>query len=197
MQEAARNARKKDGALRKIGLFRPGLIPDLDGPLLALDLDIVITRDIAPLFDFEPGKICMAPPFARSTKPATYGEGSVIRFDPAKHPFLYDEMARDPAGMVAFCGGSEQSYTSGLARKHGMLANYPKSLVVSFKRHCCWPSPLNNWFAPRLPRGTSVVCFHGHPKAAKAVQGYDDGKGTRALPVPWLAQAWARSGGAK
>jgi hypothetical protein len=193
MQEASKHATKKNGALKKIGIFRPGLIPDLDGPLLVLDLDIVITDDIGPLFDYAPGMVCMAPPFAKRTSPPTFGEGSVIRFDPSKHGFLYDEMARAPAAMVAFGGGSEQSYTSGIARKHNMLANYPKSLVVSFKRQCCLPGPLKKWFAPRLPRGAAVVCFHGHPKAAEAVNGYRSSDGTTTLPAAWLTKAWNQS----
>ncbi|KQI72132.1 hypothetical protein AN191_08280 [Loktanella sp. 5RATIMAR09] len=193
MQEAARTATKKNGALKKIGIFRPGLIPELVGPLLFVDLDIVITNDIGPLFDFAPGMVCMAPPFGKRTSPPTFGEGSVIRFDPSKHGFLYHEMADDPAGMVTFCGGSEQSYTSGLARKYNMLANYPKSLVVSFKRQCCWPGSLTKWFAPRLPRGATVVCFHGHPKAAEALSGHHEHGRVVTLPADWLTKAWDQS----
>ena len=29
--------------MRKISLFRPGLVPDLAGPVLGFDLDVVIT----------------------------------------------------------------------------------------------------------------------------------------------------------
>lgn len=193
MQEAASRATKTNGALRKIGVFRPDLIPGLLGPLLFLDLDVVITGDIDPLFDFQTGKVCMAPPFSRRTSPPTLGEGSVIRFDPSQHGFLYREMANDPEAMVDFCGGSEQSYTSRVANKYDMLANYPKPLVVSFKRNCCWPYPLNKWLAPRRPQGAAIVCFHGHPKAAEAVLGYDKDHKSKALPAKWLTKAWEES----
>ena len=35
--------------MRKVSLFRPGLIPDLDGPLPGFNLDVAITGPLDPL----------------------------------------------------------------------------------------------------------------------------------------------------
>ena len=45
--------------MRKVSLFRPGLIPDLDSALLGFDLDEVVTGSLDPLLEFEPGKVIM------------------------------------------------------------------------------------------------------------------------------------------
>ena len=43
--------------MRKVSLFRPGQIPDLDGPLLGFELDVAITGPLDPLpaIDFRQG----------------------------------------------------------------------------------------------------------------------------------------------
>ena len=178
--------RRSAGALRKIAVFRPGLVPDLDGPLLCLDIDVLVTGPIDALFDFAPGKVCMPPPFKKKSHIETRGEGSVIRFDPGAHPFLYDEMANDTEAHLEFSMGSEQRYTSFTADRHGALAHYPADWIVSYTRHCRPPVPLNLIAAPKRPEGAKIVCFPSEPKARDAVNGWRAGlKSIR--PAPWIA----------
>lgn len=178
----------KQGALRKVAMFRPDLVPDLDGPMLALDIDIVITGALDDLADFAPGKVAMRRPFSPRVSPATYGEGSVIKFEPAVHAFLYEDMVADPEGAVRDCQGSEQTYTSTAAFRRGAFAAFPDAWIVSFKRHCRPAPPLNLVLPPRLPPEARVVCFHGRPKIDEARDGFR-GKLTRSTrPARWIAE---------
>ena len=125
---------------------------------------------------------------ARRGRPT--GHGSVFRFNPALHPWLYERLAADPAGEVARARGSEQRYTSTLAQERGAFAYLPSDQVVSFKHDCLDLPPLN-WLRPaRLPEGARVVCFHGHPKMHEAVAGWWGNPLRACRAVPWLREHW-------
>lgn len=182
------NTRKRGLKLRKIAMFRPGLIEDLNGPLVALDIDVAIVGPLDPLFDHAPDDVLMARPFSKTAKVKTLGEGSVLRFDPAKHPFLYTAMAENPEAMTIRAQGSEQTYTSQVAQDHGVLTHFPDPWVVSFKYHCRPKRPLNLIQTPQKPHDARIVCFHGQPSVEEAVEGYRAGLFKSTLPAPWLVQ---------
>lgn len=190
MLEAQQGAPKKGGALRKIAMFEPGLLGEVAGPVLALDLDLVVTGDLAPLADFAPGKLAMPPQFRPHKRFGALGEGSVIKFEPAVHKFLWEDMASDPPRYVRECSGSEQSYTSLRADAHGVFENLPAEWVVSFKVHCRPRRPLNLFYPPRLPRNAKVVCFHGRPNVHEAVNGFRSNLAHTTKPAGWLSKNW-------
>jgi hypothetical protein len=188
--EAALATAPKRGRLKKISLFRPGLIPGHRGPILVLDLDVAITGPIDPLFDHAPGKVCMRREWRGSSRAPSIGHGSVERFDPVLHPYLYEFMAQDPEAAVAFGGGSEQTYTSKSAVQAGDFEPFPDDWIVSFKYDCRPPRPLNLLLQPRLPKDAKVVCFHGRPKMEDAVAGYRAGPFHSTRACTWLRNAW-------
>lgn len=188
--EAARLIAPKGGRLKKISLFRKGLIPDHVGPILVLDLDVAITGDITPLFTFQPGKVCMRKVWRTGSPAPSIGHGSVERFDPELHPYIYDFMAQNPEEAVALGGGSEQAYTSKIAYQAGDFAAYPDAWIASFKYDCRPIRPLNLLLPPRLPPQAKVVCFHGRPKMDEAVEGYRAGPMHSTRAAPWLRDAW-------
>ncbi|MBA3909301.1 MAG: glycosyl transferase [Rhodobacter sp.] len=188
--EAALDTAPKRGRLKKISLFRPGLIPDHEGPILVLDLDVAITGPIKPLFTYAPQKICMRREWRGSSRATSLGHGSVERIDPGRHAYLYDFMASNPEAAVAFGGGSEQTYTSKSAARAGDFEPYPDNWIVSFKYDCRPPRPLNLILEPKLPADARVVCFHGRPKMDEAVAGYRAGPLRSTRPCAWLRDAW-------
>jgi hypothetical protein len=191
MLAALKRSRKPSGALRKIAMFNPDLRHIFEpGPVLALDLDIIITGPLDPLFDFAPGFVSMPSPFVPDLKYSTLGEGSVIKFEPVQHSFLYSEMRDDPFGSVERCGGSEQSYTSNTSHSRGLFRNFSDDLVVSFKKHCRPRRPFNLILRPSLPKGASIVCFHGKPKVEEAVVGYRAGLFHSTRTAGWLQSNW-------
>lgn len=179
----------RQGAMRKVSLFKPGLIPDLDGPVLGFDLDVVITGDLMPILQMAPGKIVMRHDWTEKRKGRPTGHGSVFRYDPARHGFLYGDLAADPYKVVEEARGSEQRYTSHKAMEKGVFEYIPEPYVVSFK-YDCNPFPVNYWRAPILPQDARVVCFHGRPKMPEAVAGYAGSWIRRSKPCDWLEDHW-------
>ncbi|MCL3883700.1 glycosyl transferase [Marivita sp. GX14005] len=179
----------RQGAMRKVSLFRPGAIADLQGPVLGFDLDVVITGDLDPLFDLAPGDVLMRHDWTEARKGRPTGHGSVFRFDPARHGFLYDNLAARPYEEVEAARGSEQRYTSHKAMERGAFTYIPEGWVVSFK-YDCNPFPRNYLHPARLPEGAKVVCFHGRPKMPEAIEGYRGSLIRYAKPTGWLQEHW-------
>ena len=175
---------------RKVSLFRPDLIPDLEGPLLVLDVDVVIVGDVAPMATYAPGKIAMRREWHSSEKRPSLGHGSVEKIEPHLHSWLYDDVARDPVAALTSGYGSEQSYSSLNAAARGEFAAFPDEWVASFKYDCRPPRPLNLFLPPRRPPEAKVICFHGRPKMEEAVAGYRGGLLHATRPAPWLKDAW-------
>jgi hypothetical protein len=180
----------RQGAMRKVSLFRPGAIPDLAGPVLGFDLDVVITGDLEPIRALDPAKVAMRHDWTEARKGRPTGHGSVFRFDPARHGYLYDDLAANPYTEVERARGSEQRYTSHKAMARGDFLYIPGDLVVSFKYDCLGLPPVNWLRAPRLPENARVVCFHGRPKMPDAVAGYRGSLIRRSKPCPWLREHW-------
>ncbi|KUF11515.1 hypothetical protein [Pseudoponticoccus marisrubri] len=186
---AALAVANRQGAMRKTSLFRPGLVPDLEGPVLGFDLDVVITGSLDAIHDLAPGTVAMRHDWTEKRKGRPTGHGSVFRFDPAQHGFLYDDLAANPYAEVEAARGSEQRYTSHKALERGVFTYIPGDWVVSFK-YDCNSFPLNYLRAPRLPDDARVVCFHGHPKMDEAIDGYAGSVIRRSRPCDWLREHW-------
>ncbi len=186
---AALAVANRQGAMRKVSLFRPGLIEGA-GPVLGFDLDVVVTGALDGIVDFAPGKVAMRRDWVEARRGRRTGHGSVFRYDPGAHPWLYGRLAADPAGEVARARGSEQRYTSTLAQAEGAFAYLPDDWVVSFKHDCLPLPPLNYLVPPRLPKDARVVCFHGRPKMPEAVAGYRGSWLRWSRPADWLRDHW-------
>ena len=190
--DAALAVADRRGAMRKVSLFRPGLIAGLEGPVLGFDLDVVITGPLDPLLTLAPGKVVMRHDWVEARRGRPTGHGSVFRFDPALHGFLYETVAAAPRQAVEKARGSEQRHTSTEARERVVFDYIPEDWVVSFK-HDCYPAfPLNWLIPPRLPPAARVVCFHGHPKMPEAVAGYVSltAPHRTCRPADWLREHW-------
>jgi hypothetical protein len=188
--EAALARADRKGAMRKVSLFKPGRLPGVDGPVLGFDLDVVITGPLDDILDRAPGTVAMRADWVEARRGRATGHGSVFRFDPTRHPWLYETLAADPEGEVARARGSEQRYTSTLALKKGAFSYLPEDQVVSFKHDCLDLPPLNWLRRARLPANARVVCFHGRPKMHEAVAGWRGNPLRACRAVPWLADHW-------
>ncbi|SFE62897.1 glycosyl transferase [Roseivivax sediminis] len=187
--DAALAVANRQGAMRKVSLFRPGAIPNLTGPVLGFDLDVVITGALDPILDLAPGHVAMRHDWTEKRKGRPTGHGSVFRFDPSVHGFLYDDLAAAPYAETEKARGSEQRYTSHKAMDRGRFSYIPERWVVSFK-YDCNPFP-GNWLRPpHLPEDARVVCFHGRPKMPEAIEGYSGSLIRRSRPCGWLREHW-------
>lgn len=184
---------KRKGAWRKISLFRPGLA-GMQGPVLGFDIDVAITGPLDDLIDFAPGKVAMRHDWLEARRGRPGGHGSVFRYDPALHGYLYDEFAADPDGAALRAKGSEQKHTSMTALARGDLTYFPEQWIASFKRNAIPFPPLNFVIEPRLPPDTRVMCFHGAPKMEEALEGYRGEWYHATRPARWLRKYWVGEG---
>jgi hypothetical protein len=180
---------KRKGAWRKISLFKPGLA-GMEGPVLGLDIDVAITGSLDDLFDFAPGKVCMRRDWLEARRMRPGGHGSVFRYDPALHGYLYEEFAADPDACARRAKGAEQKYTSMTALHHGDFEYFPRRWIASFKRNAIPFPPLNYLMEPRIPADTRVMCFHGKPKMEEALEGYRGEWRYATRPTRWLHDYW-------
>ncbi len=180
---------RRKGAWRKISLFRQGLA-NMEGPVLGFDIDVCITGPLDDLIDFAPGRMCMRQEWREARRGQPGGHGSVFRYDPARHGYLYDEFAADPFEAAERAKYSEQKYTSMTTQAHGDFAFFPPQWIASFKRNAIpWP-PFNYFVEPRLPPDTRVMCFHGTPKMEEALVGYRGEWHHATRPARWLRDYW-------
>ena len=72
---AALAVANRQGAMRKTSLFKPGLIPDLEGPILGFDLDVVIAGDLMPIWKLAEGCVAMRHDWIEARKGVPQGMG--------------------------------------------------------------------------------------------------------------------------
>ena len=180
----------------KLLVFRNGFA-GLEGPTLFLDIDQIITGGLDCFFDFRPGEFCIIRNWIELRKRIfrglpKIGNSSCFRFDAGeKSDYVYRrflseiEAAIDPSKYP-----TEQAYMThavGLDRVNW----WPSGYVSSFKRSCARVFPLNLFLAPRRPKRARILCFHGKPDPADAINGYR-GKhlNTWVLPCEWVKKLW-------
>jgi hypothetical protein len=167
---------------RKLSCFAPDLA-DLDGPVLFLDLDVVIVDRIDPLFE-HPGDFCIIENWTQRGR--GIGNSSVYRYHAGAHQEVFERFRADPASAVREHPNSQTF----LSRNLPALTFWPAAWCRSFKHECLPARPWRRIRPARLPAGARIVVFHGQPKPPDAARGIwpERGKGLR--PVPWIAEHW-------
>lgn len=174
---------------RKISLWQSPLL-DLEGDVLFLDLDVVITGSLDEFFDFEPGRFCVAKNW--SEPELRVGNTSVYRFPVGRMMYIFDEFNRDGERFLARYRNS-QKYISGEAQD---MVFWPSQWCVSFKHSLLPPWPLNFVLTPKLPLDTKVVAFTGKPDPDEARDGrWPEARAWKRLykhvrATPWIAEHW-------
>jgi hypothetical protein len=169
------------GIWKKSRLWGPNL-GSLRGPVLFLDLDLVITGSLDDFFTVGgPDDVVLArnqtTPFER------LGQTSVFRFPVGKLVPLQEKFRADPQG-IANQYKFEQRYVTRNAP--GGVKLFPRRWVLHFKQDCRWPFPLNYFLAPSLPKNARIVLFprNFHPNNAAA--GIFGGSGQARSPLAHL-----------
>ena len=188
------------GIFVKLLVFEPGFA-GLEGPTLFLDIDQIVVGGLDRFFDYRPGEFCIIRNWIelrkRIFRKAPFcGNSSCFRFDAGERSrYIYDAFRHEVA--VALDGRTyptEQAYmTHAVGRDR--VNFWPPDFVVSFKRTCERPWPLNHFLAPRPPApGVGILCFHGRPRPEEAIAGYRGRHlNTWTLPCPWVRDLWERS----
>lgn len=152
---------------------------NLSGPVLFLDLDLVIVGSLDSFFEVGgPDDVVLSrnqtTPFER------LGQTSLFRFPVGKLVPLQEKFRADPQG-VADKYEFEQRFVTRNAP--GGAKFFPRRWVLHFKQDCCWPLPLNYFLAPRLPADARVILFPRNFHPQFAVEGRFGLKGRAAAPL--------------
>lgn len=185
---------------------------DLTGPVLFMDLDLVVTGSMDGFFtEGAPDDVILAR--NPSTPLEKLGQTSLFRFPVGKLLPLQERFKADPQG-VADTYRFEQRFVTREAP--GGIGFWPTGWVRGFRNDCARTFPLNYFLPPRLPSDARVVIFPGGllpPHAIAGHWGRHYKPGTRMehlrglfspdrkdpplrylrhflLPSDWVAKAW-------
>lgn len=137
---------------------------DLEGPVLFMDLDVVVTGNLDDMFEYgEPDDVILSRNPVRLHE--RMGQTSVFRFPVGKLAPIQEIFRRDPQGTAEKYQW-EQRFVTRTAP--GGIKLFPRKWVRHFRRHSMPLFPLNYFLVPRLERGTKIVIFPGglHPQHA-------------------------------
>lgn len=174
---------------RKVSLWNKTL-DGLSGPVLFLDLDVIITNSLDVFFEYRPEvTFCVANNW---TQPGSgIGNTSVYRFEVGAHSYLFDRLMADVMGMVAKYRNSQTF----ISREIKEIEFWPPEWCVSFKHSLIPAWPLNLLVAPKLPPETRVVAFTGKPDPDEAELGIWVAPWYKKIykqvrKAPWISEHW-------
>lgn len=174
---------------RKLSLWQYPLV-DLEGDVLFLDLDIVVTGNIDDFFQYKPGRFAVIENWTQPN--SQIGNTSVFRFPVGKYTHIFDKFNRDP--QVVLDGYRiEQQYISAEIRDQVF---WPEEWCLSFKHSLMPQWPLNFFRAPDLPQNARVIAFTGMPNPKDAVMGNWPEKNQlkkiykHVKPTAWVGEHW-------
>ncbi len=180
----------KPGPWRKLALWASDL-GGLDQDVLFLDLDILVTGPLDPLFDHEPGRLILVRNPTQGRREGI-GNSSVMRFRAGSAPHLVSQFESD-AVRLSYRFDNEQIYVT---KEAGLpMAFWPREWCPSFKHGLLPPWPLYLFRPPKLPPEARVVVFTGHPRPDEAIRGIWPAKWYKRFyrsipPIPWVAEHW-------
>jgi len=176
---------------RRMFLFKESLY-DLTGPVLHLDVDLLVTGSVDDLFDYKPeAKYIVSENW---TQPgAGIGNMSVFRYHIGSQTKIWERFSADPLGMLEKYVNS-QTFCS---RTLGEFAMYPLDWCIGFKQSLIPAWPLRYFLTPyRPPTTAKIVAFTGKPDQDEAAAGiWPEAKLRKRFykqirPTPWIAEIW-------
>jgi hypothetical protein len=182
-------ARVASSPWRKLSVWQYPLA-NLEGDVMFLDLDLVVTGSLDDFFDFEPGRYVAIDNWTQPGK--RVGNTSVFRFPAGRHKHVYDDFECDPEAVLGRWR-IEQQYISDVIPD---MMFWPTPWCVSFKNSLLPPWPLNFLKSPLLPPDARIVAFTGKPDPDEALEGRWPGLSLRqrlykhVQPTPWIGEHW-------
>lgn len=144
----------------------------LNGTILYMDLDVVISGNLNKLFDYEPGKWCVIRDFTRAMQPNWQKyNSSVIRFEKGQLDFVWQEFIQNPKSVMRRHFGDQDWLWE---KANGMAQYFPDKWIQSWK----WEVRKDKTFEPGGVKGSRklktienvkprveccVTVFHGDP----------------------------------
>ena len=137
----------------------------LNGDVLFLDLDLVITGNLDQFFDFKPGKYCVIENWTQIGQ--NIGNTSCFRIPIGKYNFIFDKFQKSPY-QIWKTHHIEQIYLSNEIKDQVF---WPDEWCKSFKHNLLPKWPMRFWEPAKLPKNTSIVAFTGKPDPDDVING--------------------------
>jgi len=148
----------------------------INGTILYLDLDLVVTNTLDRLFDFYPGEYCVIRDFTRAMRPnwEKYNS-SVVRFEKGQLDYVWQKFKKQHLHIMRRHFG-DQDYL--WEETQGKAKYFPDQWIQSWK----WEIRKDKRFKPGMTRGNRefitiedvkapddccIVAFHGDPNPHK------------------------------
>jgi hypothetical protein len=173
---------------QKISVWQSPLL-DIEGDVLFLDIDIVVTGSLDEMFDYYPNEYCVIENWTQPGK--KIGNTSVFKFPVGKFAHVYDNLMNDKDRYLNEFRIEQQYISAMIPEQKFWLPEW----CISFK-HSCMPKFPSNWFiAPELPKDTKIVAFHGKPDPIDAMKGEWPAVWYKKIykhvkPTEWIKQHW-------
>ncbi|WP_245520105.1 glycosyl transferase [Rhizobium azibense] len=164
--DVAKMPEKSPGIWNKARLWGETL-GSLRGPVLFLDLDLVIVASLDPFFEVgRPDDVVMA---RNQTTPfEKLGQTSLFRFPVGKLAPLQEKFKAAPQ-VIADEYRFEQRFVTKNVPDGPKF--FPREWVLHFRQDCRRSWPLNYFLAPRLPHSAKVVIFPRGLRPEQAISG--------------------------
>ncbi len=150
---------------RKISLWQYPLY-DLEGDVLFLDLDLLITGNLDRFFDYRPGFYCVIENWTQTGQ--NIGNTSCFKFPIGKYNSIFENFEKNPKKFWKKYH-IEQIYLSAQIKDQVF---WPKEWCKSFKHNLLPSWPFRIWKPAKLPKDTSIVAFTGKPDPDDVVNGH-------------------------
>ncbi len=172
-------------------------------PILYLDVDVLVTGDLAPLIAHVTTNRGLQVPqgwhntherwFPRLFPAERITHGAVIGLIGGEQDHLYDMVKDRGADLIEEYGNDQVVF-----HNHGAKRQYlPNGWVLSFKKSLAWHFPTSLFLQPsRPPADCMIVSFHGTPNPQDMTQRPFKRGGSPEkfgyFPVKWIKDYWTR-----
>lgn len=184
-----------EGWWHKLTILRKDLY-DLQGTVLFLDLDVVITGSLDEIVSFEAGHVIAATDYGK----CKWGQinSSVLRFEVGQLDYVWQAFLLNKDWATQNMHGDQDW----LGRLAPQIKQIPNMWVVSFKKHChsetknhlgIWHKLIRKgWVKPQgeaiIPTDAKIILFHGKPDPIDVV----NSPYGRWRKAPWIASYWKK-----
>ncbi len=149
---------------RKLSVWQYPL-DKINGDVLYLDLDLVITGNLDQFFDYKPGHYCVIENWTQ--KGQNIGNTSCFKIPVGKYRYVFNKFEQDPV-KIWKKHHIEQIYLSDEIKDQVF---WPSNWCKSFKHDLLPRWPLRIWKTAKLPKDTSIVAFTGKPDPDDVIKG--------------------------
>jgi hypothetical protein len=165
-----------DGWWNKLYLFSDEI--DIDGRILFIDLDTLITDNIDAMLEIKEGFVMIRDFFY----PLQDNDGSgLMSFETKQHPEIWNTFIANPEAAVReLHPHGDQKWIVKFVDKITHWQTIMPEKVVSFKIHC----------GKGLPEKAAVVCYHGRPSVPESITTASNFQGKFVPPSPWVKNYW-------